>query len=132
MKIIIKLFILGISTILFSCNKESNELKDFYLNQDRNSDLIGEFLNLNDSTIWEFRNNGEHYGFKLEDEHKSFQSYWYSDSSVIYELNYGSGLYKSEEYQSLYWLSPEKYTLFIQAILSEGVVDKDTTTLIRK
>lgn len=71
-KIIINLIILGISAILFSWSKACNRLKDFSHNQDKNPDLIGEFLNLNDNTIWEFRNNGELYGFKLEDKHKSF------------------------------------------------------------
>lgn len=121
--------------LLFSCNKESNRLKDFYLNQDRSSTLIGKFIlvseaNDTDKTIYEFDKNGEHFIYSSENAHAKNIYFWYSSDTTLHTMKYGKSLYKSSEFTYKYWFSDEKDTLFLQSIY-EGELSEEIEPFLR-
>lgn len=123
---LISITIIGILSItVFSCKKKDNQLRDFYLEQSRDENLVGIFQLENNEpdnsgiVEWNIQPSGEIYQTSITDgvryDKKTPLYYWYTNGNKLHLLFYSESWDKgSYEDTADYWFSDMKDTLFIQ------------------
>ena len=121
-KTILGLFLLSLIFTTTSCKKKEKELRTYYLNHARDSDLIGKFeLDFVDSV-----NGVEHRYMEYTSDGKRLNTgvingktynngfeYWYTEGATIHLLTYKPSLLEgSYEMKENYYLSSNKDSLF--------------------